>query len=1106
MECPKCHSIIKDDASFCPYCHKVLTLECPNCHSIGESATCQKCGYTILVKCAKCSKITPLTSTICSKCGMPTKTSLAYQECETDDYAALIIKFGALKNIRRLLKSQELYSKFFYKLKNLLIAQVNNIEGKFIVYDESFVFNFNKELSFPTSSEKAVRLALKISNAFINLNSKVQEELGSPLNLNITIVKKMGENLQDLPCYESNVKLLTVKKNQKKYLKGLQITLDQYVWEQINKKYKTDSLFSMEENGNSIMFYEIIPDSYILPPTKDSDENSNIKFSQVNIKTEHSENKEKDAYSFKVFDINAKCHFKRISTTELAQELRTIDLNKEGKIISLRSKPEYKFSTEEIATIIANRDYNVINVNCNELLTYRPWGFFLEIFKSYFSLSLHNRFNSYTDISETELSRFRPIFELAFNRPIKAMTPEDARFGYMEHWSNFLTTLKNTVIIVDGFEKIDDTSVQTLELFFDKYISIKPNFIFITDNENAVHSKIKSLLRTMVYTEFSLQSSTMESCLETLKSDATDFIQSFYFEKIKENFNGSYLYFKNALKLLEESGVLIDFENRLIVKNKKSVMLAKTLNDLYKSRIKNLSKDTEASLILAYSTLLGSRVDCKVLESLGIKNVEEATKHLKEANLININKNVVEIFDFSTLCPIIQNSLKKEVETFLAKTILAQLGKGLDDTTLFSLMGILKVHKEEYLTVWKNAQFAIKTGDYDAYLKNCLGFLSLIEYIDSNIPKEEIEENKKEVYNNILLFLYAYSPAKIYFIENILLMDAIESGDDDKIVKLSNLMLQGALITSNYTDALGLLHNILSRMPHPTLLINGEVNTKFLLLSLVNIEILYNIGDYKECINIADSILSVLSPETIEKVKPASFSTNLFVSHIIDTFRLVAFARLYILDENIEIFFENIKEKLQIEFPEKDAIFAIKDFLAGKEYNIKNVENYSAFTKTILLILQEFSLLKDDYKRFAQNIYQAKLLAYDIHQKEIELFCDLLIAYSYFKIGLPEKSLIIYQDILETAEKSAMYNIILLTKYFLALQKKDSGEIEASLLLINDSLALIQKYNNQSKIFFAIFEKLYIEVFRSQESSSIDIESEENKILDLKDKLKTLLN
>ena len=57
-------------------------------------------------------------------------------------------------------------------------------------------------------------------------------------------------------------------------------------------------------------------------------------------------------------------------------------------------------------------------------------------------------------------------------------------------------------------------------------------------------------------------------------------------------------------------------------------------------------------------------------------------------------------------------------------------------------------------------------------------------------------------------------------------MDAINSGDNEKIVKLSNLMLQGALISANYTDALGLLHNILSRMPQPKLIVDGTINTK----------------------------------------------------------------------------------------------------------------------------------------------------------------------------------------------------------------------------------------------------------------------------------------
>ena len=82
MECPKCKAIIKDDATVCPYCHKVLMLECPNCHALGESAVCQSCGYSILVKCSKCSKINSTNALKCSKCGFSTIASLVNQECE----------------------------------------------------------------------------------------------------------------------------------------------------------------------------------------------------------------------------------------------------------------------------------------------------------------------------------------------------------------------------------------------------------------------------------------------------------------------------------------------------------------------------------------------------------------------------------------------------------------------------------------------------------------------------------------------------------------------------------------------------------------------------------------------------------------------------------------------------------------------------------------------------------------------------------------------------------------------------------------------------------------------------------------------------------------
>lgn len=1103
MECPKCHSVIPNDQTVCPTCHKVVLLECPNCKSLSENAVCTKCGYNILVKCSKCSKLSPIKSKYCSKCGLSLVTSLAYQECESDEFASIVVSFGSLNSIRRLLKSSELYSKFIYKLNNLLNAQIKGIECKMIRYENSYVINLHKELSFATSSNKAVRLALKIINAFVELNSNIIEELATPLNLKLSILKKKPEELLEKPVIESNIKLLTIKKNEKRYLNGFQVVLDQDVRDLVNKDYKTDSLFSTEIEGRTVMFYEVILDSYVLPPEKSSNENT-MKVLPQSLANKDNETSEKDAYSFKVFDINAKCSFERYTTQGVLENLSSMDLDAKGKIVSIRKSQDVLISPLSIAEVYSNRGYKVLNVSCTQEMNYQPWGFFRTLFQEYFNLSYIPAFNDLASVNPNAQKLFKPLFELLYNKPLKAMTPEDARFAYMELWNKFLAILSKTVIIVDGFEYIDDTSLQTLELYFDKFKNVKPNFVFITENNTSVHSKIKGLLRTSLYSEFTLQKSTMEQCLAILKSDAVDFIQSFYFEKIKENFKGSTVYFANAIQYLKDSGVIVDFENKLIVKTKKSVIIPKDLNGLLRARIKTLSSKPEQSFILAYMSMLGSRIDFKTLEQLGIKDVEKNCKALAESGFARIEEGVLYLDNYGVLAPVITASLKKDAENYIAKNIIAKLGKGLEDTATALIMGRLCAYKEEYLTLWKNSQFAIKTGDYDAYLKNCLGFLTLVEHIEANIPSEAIEENKKDVYNNILACLYSYSPAKIYFIENILLMDAINEGDDDKIVKLSNLMLQGALISSNYTDAMGLLHNILSRMQNATLIVNGEVNTKFLLLSLVSIEILYNVGNYSQCVETMNEILEVLTPETINVVKPPSFSTNLFVSHVMDTCRLAAMAKLYTLDDDLEEFFEKVQKSLNTELPEKDAIVAVKDFLKEKAYVSGNVEEYSAYSKVIFLILQELSVLKDDYNRFAQNIYQAKLLSVDIHQQELEMFCDLLIAYAYYKIGVVDKAEIICIDVMETAQKSAMFNIINIARYLLALLKQKNFPNE-SLLFINDSLAMLRKYNNQSKILYALFEKLYIEISAEQNLASVDLESEEQKLLPLKESLKHIL-
>ena len=198
MKCPKCKSEIDEKQPICPVCHKVLLLECPNCHSYSETSVCDTCGYSILVKCSKCKTTIPYKKEKCPKCGFSTAISLGYQECESDEYASIIVQFGALKKIRQNLKSRDLYAKFLNKLKNLILAQLRGVECKLIIYDNVFVINMNKELSFSTSSNKATRLALKILNSFTKLNLNVIEEFSTPLNLTLTIIKKNLEELQNL--------------------------------------------------------------------------------------------------------------------------------------------------------------------------------------------------------------------------------------------------------------------------------------------------------------------------------------------------------------------------------------------------------------------------------------------------------------------------------------------------------------------------------------------------------------------------------------------------------------------------------------------------------------------------------------------------------------------------------------------------------------------------------------------------------------------------------------------------------------------------------------------------------------------------------------------
>ncbi len=1082
MECSKCHKNIPDNIESCPHCHKVFALVCPNCHTLGQNSVCSECGYIILEKCSKCGRMISTSAKKC-KCGFSVKTSVAYQECESDEFASINIKFGGLNSIRRVLASNELYTKFLIKLTNVLKAQLKNIDGRIIKYGDEYVINLNKELSFPTSADKAMRYAIKIANGFSELNKNILEELNVPLKLTITVSKKNAEELLVNKTKESKVKLLNIKKDEPKYYKSMQIILDQYVQDCVSKNYKTDSLYSIDIDGESLMLYEVVLHNYIIPPNN-STEDIKTEIKNNNVKKSSVREKKEDLFGFKVFDINSKCKFEKTTANEVFSLLNS------NIIIALKTESDNKINTSELIRYYESQGQKPLYVACTESTGCRPWGVFETIFREYYDISSHSGFVS----STFDPKPFAAIKNFLKGFAKKAATPEDARYAYMEEFGNFLASLKDCVIIIDGFENIDDTTLQTLSIYFDRFKKVNVKFLFVTNNEVSVHSKFKGLLRTPLYTEISVVDSAVDSLISNIKEDATDFIQSFYYEKICENYCGSKLYFDNAIEFLKEKDVLISFENKLLIKNNNSVILPSDLKSLLRARLKNLAQSPDASMILAYSYFLGERLDLTLLKTLGIKDFEQNLKLLTDKDFAYIKNNILHINNYTILKPVISESLKKEAQEYVCKTILAKVSKGLDNTTLAILFGNLSMFKEQYMILWKNSQFAMAVGDFDAYLKNCLASLSIVEHVGKKISEEEIEANKKEVFQNILMSLYRYSPEKIYSIENVLLVDAINKNDDEQIVKLSNMMLQGALISSNYSEARTLMHNILTRIPNPTLIVNGVVNTKFLLLSLINIEILFNIGKYKECIEIAEDLLKIIKPDNIEKIKPVNFSVNLFVSHMLETFRLAAFAKLITASEDLDEFFDKIHASFDTELPDKDSVLAIRDYIAGKEFAPSNIEEATPFTKIIYLILQELSLHAHDSKTFAQNIYQAKLLAADIHQTQLELFCDLLIANSYAKMNIPVKADSIYSDVIKKTEKSAIFNILLIAKSFVAKEKYRREEYKEALLIVNDVLASLQEGDNQAVIFYLVFEKLLVDIVKTSGMSTIDVEAELKKM------------
>ena len=1096
MICPKCKKEIDDKSTVCPYCKKVLALVCPRCGNTSDVSTCANCGYIIISKCAKCGTINKTNSNICSKCGESTVVSAVKRLTENDSYSALTVNFSNLTKLSKVLGNKKLVTKFLYKLKAMLSNFAKEEKAYFIMYNETtFILNFINEQSGFTSAQKAMKASIKLLNILGNLNRTLKKELMFTLEARLTVEEKNLKAFFDLNEDTEKVKLLDLYTEQTNDAKGLQLTVDQYIYNYLKKEYKMDSLYTTERDGQVISYYSLNTSEYIIPEKKETDDSANIQASAVKIVTKKELDFEQELYKKSIEGIKVNCKFEQFGAEQVYNYLDGINFQTGSRIISLRGDSERTLPTSAVENIVRLKNVPCYTVICTEDMSMSPWG----LLRTLIDEILNNSVNKITLGARGD----KLINSLLHLSPPDFSDAESARLAYIELFLQFLTALPQSTIYIENFEYVDIASQRVLEEVFSKVNNTKLSFIITNCKSYALQKVMPELLNSYFYTEIFIGQMNIPEAIKQLV-DTEDFKNSYYYKKIIDNAGASYLYCVNAINYLKDCGIIITFNDKTVVTDSKTVILPFNLEHLINTRLKRISKDTAKSLVLAYSYILGPVIETSVLDKLGLNNTD-SIRELQNSGYLTLYGNRIYIQNYETLRKSFKTTLKPEVLKYLANNLNTKVFSGnKTDYTQVLLFEYLDDYSMAFSKLYELSIITLQFGDYDAYLKMCIKLLKFLKVLEKDIPEDELAEYQSDFYNNLTQLLYRYAPERIYPIAESLLQKAIQSNDNEKIVILSNMMLQGGLLTSNYTNTVTLLQNILERTENCALADReGNINFKVFSLSLVSMEIYFYLGLYDKCMEVSNDILNVLTPDKIARLKPEIFTMEQFMLHILDSFVYCLLSSILTGESNIE----KLLEKIEIAAGKKPVssfvLVSINKFLQGQTVNPVTEYYEDEYFTLLSKLLNAFTGFNGDYGVFASNIYEFKKTAAEQSRVPYTLLGDLLIGYAYKSLKGYEKAGHIFSNVLAKSKNNSLFFITHLSNYLLADLNAAEGNYQTALQILTNSITILERTSKPCILLLYLLKKKLVEIVDIQKYD-IDISAERGFINQTESVLKGL--
>ena len=1092
MECPKCGLEIDDKAMVCPNCKKVLKLACPVCKTINESNTCKKCGYVIISKCHNCGKINQTISKKCKKCGFDTEKSVIMNEANSDDYVLMTIDFPNMEDMKRLLGSAKLFNKFKINLDKIIANYVKSAGLRRQIMGQTTVIRFTKDYTFNSSVSSAVKSAIDLLNQITAMNCKLSGKKDATIRCNMFLLKR---NIEDDPADISsgfNISLVTqgTKNKEEKILNTFQVLIDDKVADSISNEYKVSPLNSVMVKDEMVMISEVDLKEYVTVeyPQEDDDEIKIPNFVQnmlveqdkldgEALKSLDSNGGDPDAI-YDIDTINFEeicCEFIRTENIDVVFHIMNKFQSIPKGIVAIKTPEMYKPYTLKVLNAAAETGQfnNIISLTCYDEMKYAPYSFFRELVSAIFEytvsqkLFFQNDFSMFSNVDPDGLIR-----DLITLHKRETENAEDTRYVYFDIFLTLLQVIPKTLIFVEDFDKIDASSYDVLKYLFGAFEQLDISFLVSYDKSFSLHKDCHFLLRKPYYTEISLKPTSFEKLIEDNKVYFRNILDNFYFQRIAKYACGSSLFIDIAIQYLIESGVFAADDDSVEMINPKTIIIPSNLDKLIARRLNLLQDDADAMKFLASIVFIGTRVDMATVDSLGYENSAEIIEKLSNMGYVYEynnclyfpNYNLLRRNMLSTISPI---SLKEIAQELFDKIYNEADIPSTAEAYLYSLLG----DKEKERAEWEElAEVNLSLGDFSSYV-NCTGrIIELLDYSEDPEQNENIEQYKHSLYENISENLYDYIPEKTWEIAEATLRDIEKSGDTDKIIQLCNKMIMGALAVGDYNHALELTHKVLALLPPSSINPNdANFNHYFFLISLIHIQVLFNIGALVDCLDVGYKVLNVVNNSTIEILKPDYYPIEDFKTLVVDSAGFVALANVLLMTGGTAEFLNILKQELDCIPKSYDLFIALQDLMKGVEISVQvdEIDPNDRFGGVLYNLIHAFAGTDGQY---TEHIYKAKVIAKDNRLHQLELFADLLIGYAYVQAQSFRKAEHIIYKIIKETNKNGMTNLLYTAWYIMSELHLKQHKYDVAFGILNNSLIQLEKTNTTSEYLLMLFK------------------------------------